>query len=139
MLVPTSGGRMALVPIPDEPRAALAVQVETELGPLTVIGTHLSFLPARTVRQLLALRRWAGSLPAPRVVLGDLNLPGALPATVTGWQRLADLRTFPAHGPRVQLDHALADGLDAAITSRATTVQGPVSDHRAVVIDLSRR
>ena len=139
MLVPTPQGRMAVVPIPDEPRAALAALVETELGPLTVIGTHLSFLPGRTVRQLRALRRWAGSLPAPRVLLGDLNLPGGLPSTVTGWRRLADAPTFPAHAPRVQLDHALGDGLGAAIMAGSTTVRGPVSDHRAVVIDLSRR
>ena len=110
----------------------------TELGPLTVIGTHLSFLPGRTVRQLRALRRWAASLPAPRVLLGDLNLPGQLPTTVTGWRRLADVRTFPAHAPRVQLDHALADGLGRRDHGpHAVTVAGRGLRPPSVVVDLS--
>ena len=49
------------------------------------------------------------------------------------------MRTFPAHEPRVQLDHALADGLGESVRARAVAVSGEVSDHRAVVIDLTRR
>jgi endonuclease/exonuclease/phosphatase family metal-dependent hydrolase len=139
MLVPSPRWRAVPVPIPDEPRAALAAVVTTELGPVTVIGTHLSFLPGRTVHQLRALRRWAATLPAPRVLLGDLNLPGQLPTRLTGWRRLADVRTFPAHAPRVQLDHALADGLGEGVRSQAVAVAGEVSDHRAVVVDLTRQ
>jgi endonuclease/exonuclease/phosphatase family metal-dependent hydrolase len=139
MLVPTPRGRMLPLLVPDEPRGALAAVVETELGALTVIGTHLSFLPPRAVRQLRAVRRWAPTLPGPRVLLGDLNLPGRLPTRLTGWRRLADRPTFPAHAPRVQLDHALADGLDDSVDASARSVRGEVSDHRALVVDLSRR
>lgn len=139
MLVPTPRGRVVPLLVPDEPRAALAAEVETELGAVTVIGTHLSFLPGRALSQLREARRWAAALPAPRVLLGDLNLPGRVPVTVTGWRRLADARTFPAHAPRVQLDHALADGLGEDVRAQARTVHGEVSDHRLLVVDLSRR
>jgi endonuclease/exonuclease/phosphatase family metal-dependent hydrolase len=105
---------------------------------VTVLGTHLSFLPGRALRQLRGVRRWAGRLPGPRVLLGDLNLPGQLPATVTGWRRLADARTFPAHAPRIQLDHALSDGLDAGVRARAEVLRSSVSDHCQLVVDLSR-
>jgi endonuclease/exonuclease/phosphatase family metal-dependent hydrolase len=137
MLVPTPRGRVVPLLVPDEPRAALAAVVETELGPMTVVGTHLSFLPPRAVSQLRSATRWAGQLPGPRVLLGDLNLPGGAPARITGWRRLGSAATFPADRPRVQLDHALADGLDAGLVATARTVQGEVSDHRALVVDLS--
>jgi endonuclease/exonuclease/phosphatase family metal-dependent hydrolase len=139
MLVPTRRGQVVPLLVPDEPRAALAAEIETELGSVTVLGTHLSFLPGRAIRQLRGARQWAGRLPGPRLLLGDLNLPGQLPATVTGWRRLADARTFPAHAPRIQLDHALADGLDASVRARAEVLRGSVSDHCQLVVDLSRR
>jgi endonuclease/exonuclease/phosphatase family metal-dependent hydrolase len=138
MLVPTPRGRVVPLLIPDEPRAVVAAVVETELGPLTVAGTHLSFLPPRSVRQLRSFTRWAGTLPGPRILLGDLNLPGRVPAQVTGWRRLADVATFPGHRPRTQLDHALADGLERVPGVRARSVRGEISDHCALVVDLSR-
>lgn len=138
MLVPTPKGRLVPLLVPDEPRAALAAVVQTELGPLTVMGTHLSFLPGRAVLQLKRIQAWSRALPGPRVLLGDLNLPGALPARLTGWRRLADEPTFPAHRPRQQLDHAMADGLERVHRVEARTVRGEVSDHCAVVIDLAR-
>jgi endonuclease/exonuclease/phosphatase family metal-dependent hydrolase len=138
MLVPTPRGRMVPVLVPDEPRAVLGAVVETELGVLTVLGTHLSFLPPRAAFQLRRIVDWSRSLPEPRILLGDLNLPGSLPATVTRWRRLADGPTFPAPAPRRQLDHALADALDPAAEARARTVRGEVSDHRAVLVELSR-
>ena len=146
MLVPTPGGRLVPLLVPDEPRAALAAVVETDLGPLTVIGTHLSFLPGRAVLQLKRIQAWARALPGPRVLLGDLNLPGRVPARVTGWRSLADVATFPSHRPRNQLDHVLADGLahgladglERAHEMRARAVRGEVSDHCAVVVDLAR-
>lgn len=139
MLVPTERGRLVPLVVPDEPRAAVAAVVETDLGVVTAIGTHLSFLPPRAVRQLRHIVAWSRALPGPRVLLGDLNLPGGLPQRLTGWRRLAELPTFPAHQPRRQLDHALADGLDRGHAATARAMRGDVSDHQAVVVDLSRR
>jgi endonuclease/exonuclease/phosphatase family metal-dependent hydrolase len=68
-------GRPRLWWIPDEPRAAVAA----ELDGLTVVATHLSFSPPTAVRQLRRLRAWIAELPGPVVVAGDLNLPGSLP------------------------------------------------------------
>jgi endonuclease/exonuclease/phosphatase family metal-dependent hydrolase len=138
MLVPTSRGRLVPLVVPDEPRAAIAAVVQTDLGIVTAIGTHLSFLPLRAVLQLRHIVRWSAGLPGPRVLLGDLNLPGAAPQRLTGWRRLADLATFPAQQPRRQLDHALAEGLERGYAASARAVRGEVSDHQAVVVDLSR-
>ena len=88
--------------------------------------------------QLHLLLRELRRLPGPHVLVGDLNLPGPLPAALTGWASLGRAATFPAPAPRIQLDHALAHGLDRSIIRAAavTAVELPVSDHRALVIDL---
>jgi endonuclease/exonuclease/phosphatase family metal-dependent hydrolase len=139
MLVPTPRGRMMPLLVPDEPRAAIAAVVETELGVMTVIGTHLSFLPLRAPLQLRRIVDWSRALPGPRILLGDLNLPGALPQRISGWRRLADVATYPAHRPRSQLDHALADGLERVHGVDVRATRGEVSDHLALVVDLSRQ
>jgi endonuclease/exonuclease/phosphatase family metal-dependent hydrolase len=120
---------------PDEQRVALAGVVTTPRGRLTVVCTHLSFSPFHAVGQLRRLTAWSAALPRPLVLLGDLNLPGTLPARLTGWRPLVRAGTYPASHPRVQLDHALADG-DVRV-ARGRVVQLGGSDHRAPVIDLA--
>jgi endonuclease/exonuclease/phosphatase family metal-dependent hydrolase len=114
----------------DEPRVVVAA----ELDGLTVACTHLSFVPTASVRQLLAVRRWLAALPGPQVLLGDLNLPAGPVRRLTRWTPLASGPTFPAGGPRVQLDHALGSPGVAALGSR--TERLALSDHRALVVDL---
>jgi endonuclease/exonuclease/phosphatase family metal-dependent hydrolase len=110
----------------DEPRAAIAA----ELDGLTVVGTHLSFAPHTAARQLRRLHVWSRRLPAPVLIAGDLNLAGALPAVITGGERLFRGATFPAPRPWVQLDHLLSlNGLTG--TDREARWLG-VGDHRAV-------
>ena len=72
------------------------------------------------------------------MLLGDFNLPGRLPARITGWTPLVREKTYPVMKPRVQLDHVLADGLTPSqIEGAAAQVHPlPVSDHAAVTIDL---
>ncbi len=77
-LPPGAGARVLWAP--DEQRVALAAVVAAPLGEVTVVCTHLSFAPHRAVGQLRALRVWARDLPRPLLLLGDLNLPGRLPA-----------------------------------------------------------
>ena len=121
-------GRLRLWWFPDEPRVAVAAEIEG----LTVVSTHLSFAPQTSVRQLLRIRRWAATLPGPVVVAGDLNLPGAVPARVLGGRDLVRAATFPGADPRVQLDHLLS--VDAAVRSDdGVAVRLPVGDHRALL------
>lgn len=126
--IPTGESSPRLWWVPDEPRAAIAA----ELDGLTVIGTHLSFAPHTAALQLLRLRTWAATLPGPVLVAGDLNLAGPLPELVTGGTRLVHGPTFPAHDPLVQLDHLLSlgglRGTDPQVLRLA------VGDHRAVTV-----
>ncbi len=134
--MPVPGGQSRLIWVADEPRVALAAVVEAPDGrPVTVIATHLSFAPLTALRQLAAVCRWARSLPAPRVLAGDLNLPGPVPAWRTGWHRLARALTFPAAVPRVQLDHLLTDAPMSG-TVDAAALRLPLSDHRALIARL---
>jgi len=129
-------GNRRLVHVPDEPRVALAAVVEADHGPLTVVATHLSFVPGWNLSQLRRLVRWASGMPEPRILLGDLNVPGRLPARVTGWTQLARLASYPAFRPRVQLDHVLGSRLGGMSVTAASALSLPVSDHCAVTVDL---
>ena len=118
----------------DEPRVALVAVIETRNGPLTVVSTHLSFIAGWNVRQLRQLHHQLRDLPRPLVLAGDLNVPGRLPALITGMQPRVRARTFPAPAPRAQLDHVLTDGLGGPEDGRA--IQLDLSDHRALVVEL---
>lgn len=131
VLLPGTSRPMLLV---DEPRAGLAAVLDTPDGPLTVVCTHLSFVPGWNLRQLRRLTAAVADLPEPLLLLGDLNLPGALPRLITGWQQLARVPTYPAWQPRVQLDHALARRPGWTPTA-VEAVRLPLSDHRALVVD----
>ncbi|BAL89391.1 hypothetical protein AMIS_41710 [Actinoplanes missouriensis 431] len=126
----------------DEPRVLLAAVVETPDGPLTVATTHLSFVPGWNVRQLRAAVRALRALPAPRVLLGDLNMPAGPVRAFTGWRPLARAATFPSPSPKTQLDHVLADPRGAGELGRVVQVRtphAPVSDHRPLVVRFDRR
>ncbi len=125
-------GRVRWWWFPDEPRAAVAAR----LGSLTVVATHLSFAPHTAVRQLLRLRRWIAGMPGPVVLAGDLNLPGALPGRLLRATPLVREPSFPASGPRVQLDHLLAvgNGLRGRDAEASTL---PVGDHRALTVTVT--
>ena len=47
---------------------------------------------------------------------------------------LVSVETFPAEGPQQQIDHVLADRPFPVLTAGAR--QLPLSDHRALVVDL---
>lgn len=121
----------------DEPRTALAAVVEEDGRPLTVVGTHLTFIPGWNVRQLRHLVRVTRTLPGPRAILGDFNLVGDQPARLTGLRPLVRAATFPVAAPVRQLDHVLADpGLHAVGAGEALDLG--LSDHRALVVEVAR-
>ncbi|KKK07698.1 endonuclease/exonuclease/phosphatase family protein [Micromonospora sp. HK10] len=134
---PGPGGGLVL--LRDEPRVVLAAVLDTPHGPLTVAATHLSFVPGWNMLQLRRVVRALRALPAPRILLGDLNLPAGAARLLTGWRPLGRRPTYPAGQPRVQLDHVLADrrGLDRLPPVTAVhTPLSTISDHRPLIVDL---
>jgi endonuclease/exonuclease/phosphatase family metal-dependent hydrolase len=127
-----------------EPRVALIARIGLGGGPLTVADTHLSFVPRSGIRQLRWLQRRLEAEPAPRLLLGDLNLwlPMVRAVSRSGWRPLARGRTFPnwppgSAGRSVQIDHVLASGGgDRLRVRRSRVAAAPISDHRALVVDL---
>jgi endonuclease/exonuclease/phosphatase family metal-dependent hydrolase len=129
-------GRRGLVRVPDQPRVALAAVVVGPDGPFTVAAAHLSFVPGWNARQLRAVTGWLATMPPPRVLAGDLNLPGRVPGSLTGWIDLARVPTYPAWRPRMQLDHILVAGIGSDAVRATTAMRLPVSDHCGLVVDV---
>jgi endonuclease/exonuclease/phosphatase family metal-dependent hydrolase len=124
--------------VDEEPRAAVLARLDTELGPLTVANTHLSFVPGWNRVQLRKLFRDLCGFPGPRVLMGDLNMSPPTPERLTRLRPLATALTFPVDAPDRQLDHILTDDTQlVADTYSAPTLS--ISDHRPLIIDVSRR
>jgi len=122
----------------EEPRAAVLARLDTELGPLTVANTHLSFVPWWNRVQLRRLFRDLRGFPGPRVLMGDLNMSPPTPERLTRLRPLATALTFPVDAPDRQLDHILTDDTQlVADTYSAPTLS--ISDHRPLIVDVSRR
>jgi endonuclease/exonuclease/phosphatase family metal-dependent hydrolase len=118
----------------DEPRVAVAAQVDTARGELTVVNTHLSFVRPWGGRQLRLVMR-SLEMCEPLVLVGDLNMGPARAQSVSGLRSVFSGPTFPAHAPREQLDHVLVRG-DVGRVSSASVVPMPLSDHCAVSVEL---
>jgi endonuclease/exonuclease/phosphatase family metal-dependent hydrolase len=121
----------------EEPRAAMVARLETPVGPMTVANTHLSFVPAWNRMQFRHLVRDLRGFDAPRVLMGDLNMTPPRTRRWAGMRSLCAELTFPSDDPQRQLDHILTDDP----TLRADDCQAPelpISDHRALVVDVSR-
>lgn len=128
------GPRKVLV-VREEPRVALTAMVDSPAGRVAVTNTHLSFVPGWNAVQLRRLCRDLSAFPGPLLLVGDLNMHGSWPSRVTGYHALGNALTFPAHAPRRQLDHVLLRG-SMAPPSRAAARALPLSDHRALIVDL---
>lgn len=118
----------------DEPRVAVAAQVDAPGGCLTVVNTHLSFLTYWNRRQLRQLVTSVREARRPLVLAGDLNMGPAAATRTTGLRSLAAHRTFPAESPSLQIDHLLGDGAVREVRSEARRL--PLSDHLALVVDV---
>ncbi|MDY6995623.1 MAG: endonuclease/exonuclease/phosphatase family protein [Actinomycetota bacterium] len=128
-------GRVQIVD--EEPRAAVVGLLDTPLGQLSVVNTHLSFVPGWNRYQLQRLMRDVRALPAPRLVTGDLNMSLDAARRRSGLRPLACAPTFPAQAPTTQLDHVLTDDPQLRATSCTTPAQ-PISDHRPLVVEVRR-
>jgi endonuclease/exonuclease/phosphatase family metal-dependent hydrolase len=129
-------GRVRVVD--EEPRAAVLARFDTELGPLTVANTHLSFVPGWNRMQLRRLTRDLCGFPGPRVLMGDLNAGPPKPERWTGLRPLATALTFPVDSPNRQLDHILTDD-DRLVADTCCAPTLSISDHRPLIVDVSRR
>jgi endonuclease/exonuclease/phosphatase family metal-dependent hydrolase len=101
---------------------------------VSVVNTHLSFVPWWSGRQLRRLMTNLRGLEPPVVFLGDLNMGPERATRITGMRAAAHHLTFPVDRPREQLDHVLLGGALTAGASAAPEL--PVSDHRALWVDL---
>jgi endonuclease/exonuclease/phosphatase family metal-dependent hydrolase len=128
-------GRRRPIMVSDEPRVAVAAVLEGPGGQFTVTNTHLSFMPAWNALQLRRLVRSLRGTREPLVLIGDLNMEQRQAAAVSGMRPIATADTFPADGPRRQLDHVLVRGPLRA-TGPATALRLPLSDHRALLVDV---
>ena len=87
--------------------------------------------------QLRRLIRDLRGFPGPRVLMGDLNMAPPTPSRWSGLRPLGEAPTFPADIPDRQLDHILTDAFDLHV-DRCVAPRLPVSDHRALVVEVSR-
>src|SRR5437763_15034920 len=95
--------------VDEEPRAAVVARFDTDLGPITVASTHLSFVPGWNRVQLRRLYGDLRGFPGPRVLMGDLNMTPPSPRRWSRMWSLGEATTFPADEPCHQLDHILTD------------------------------
>ena len=122
-----------------EQRTALLGTIQVGSRSLTVAGTHLSNKQGHSVCQLRELQAAAAARAAPRLLLGDLNMPSTvlLLASRRGWPETGRGRTFPNSSPTQQLDHVLRNDPAGVVRPRGARVTAaPVSDHRALVVEL---
>jgi endonuclease/exonuclease/phosphatase family metal-dependent hydrolase len=122
-----------------EQRTALLATLQVGSRPVTVAATHLSNRQGQDLRQLRELQRVAGSRAAPRLLVGDLNMPSTVLAVASrrGWPETGRGRTWPNAAPTQQLDHLLCNDPAGLVRPRgAQVVAAPVSDHRALVVEL---
>ena len=139
LFIPSPKGPRILM-VEDEPRVALLANVLMPDGPVALATAHLSFVPGVNVGQLRKVAHALSVRPGRKILLGDFNLPGAIPRRVTGWDSMAKIATYPTMKPRIQFDHVLAKGWNPAMVNyakgSAQAFQLGISDHCALVVEL---
>ena len=149
LLTRSAPTRTTLAPLPRwplrEPRGLIDARVDTRLGPVRAMSTHLGLLELERIRQARAIVGRVRDARHPVVLLGDLNAPSAVPSMRVLRRALADVtprpsreRTWPAFCPLLRLDYVLASGLRGV---RGRTVRGGeatvASDHLPLRAELA--
>ena len=128
-------GKLRPIYIRDEPRVALAA---TLVNGITVINTHLSFVPGYNIKQLRAIKRWAEEIEKETgtiaIIVGDLNLPKNLPVVASRWRSLATQSTYPSWGAKIQFDYILSKSTLGS--THLPTVTTGVSDHLPLSVEV---
>ncbi len=127
-----------LVPLPWEASKSRRSRLEGLLNwngqPVRVIVTHLDSGPDRAL-QLAELAERFAALPAPKILLGDLNTHNG-DAILTAWQQDPDLVVTSGAEPAEGVDWIVAEGF--ALLESWRCEQG-ASDHPAVGARLEAR
>ena len=136
-----------------EERAAIGMNVKTDLGPVHVINTHfgLGLRERRLQAELLTSADWIDQAEggAPLVLLGDFNsLPGSRPHR-TFSRRLRDVRalvrsqwvgrTFPTVFPLFAVDHIFVNAAlhPLSVQVHRSVLSRVASDHFPLVAELA--
>ena len=136
LLIPnTDTGKPKAIYIKDEPRLAIAAQLENGW---TVINTHLSFVPGMNLFQLKKLKKWADTFGEKVLLMGDFNLPGSIPAMGSKWQSLILQNTYPSWLPKVQFDYILSKGVALKDVIQVPTTKSSISDHLPLTIEIDQ-
>lgn len=118
-----------------EPRVAALTEVVAAGRPWTVAATHLTTVRSVVLDQLLALLDVLNGWPAPRVLLGDLNLEPELLLpwmTAEGYRLALGPLTFSVRRPRRQIDHVAVAGRRCSVAALGAHAL-PVGDHLALL------
>ena len=121
-----------------EPRVAIIAEVVAAGRPWTIAATHLTTRRDVSPDQLLALIDALRGRPAPRVLLGDLNLEVGqlLPWLTAESYRLAvGPPTHSVRRPRRQIDHVAVHGRGCTVSVREARAL-PVGDHLALLAEV---
>ena len=123
-----------------EPRRAIGTCIETALGPLRVVATHLGLSVRERRSQARKLLALAGEAASTVVVMGDFNdwfWPGSvrsvLRAELPGRSRY---RTFPSICPMFRLDRIYCRPREALIRAWSDRAARHLSDHLPVIADV---
>jgi endonuclease/exonuclease/phosphatase family metal-dependent hydrolase len=128
-----------------EPRGAVRADLETDLGPLRVVGLHLGLVRRHRLLQVAAIMRALARLaPCPTVLAGDFNDwrgGAALDAVAQGVEFVSTRPSYPALRPVARLDRlAISPDLVPLQTGVHMTRPARVaSDHLPVWADLGLR
>jgi len=134
-----SQNRPRLIYVKDEPRIAMALELANGL---TVINTHLSFVPFVNLFQLAKISRWAKKLPGEKILVGDLNLPANLPSKLSSWISLVNQKTYPSWKPGIQFDYIMArksrfKNVKTKSGQQLNLQQLQISDHIPISVELT--
>ena len=125
-----------------EPRGAFIANLQTPLGPLRIIGTHLGLIPWQRKKQARILADYQSGQT---VLLGDLNAlgksNGALSPIVKVFTTVNIGPSYPTRKPRFAFDRIFHDSSLQADTFGVvhTPLAQVASDHLPIFADLSQK